>query len=386
MNSYISFFDPLLTILSALMVLGVVITIHELGHFLFAKMFGIGVIEFAIGFGRPIFRHKYGETWYALRLIPLGGFVKMAGEDRRLLNPEISEEDKKELEPNFTEWGDESRWFLKKPFLQKVLVVVAGPLFNLLFAAVLITVALTTYGAVVDIVDEPVIGSVAKDFSADKAGIKPGDRVISVGDAPVNDWQELSKRVLSYKGEKFKIKIQRESENQVQELELELSGKKLDPEIAAITGEDSSEYRIGIGAMIKREPVPIFTALKAGVTQTVALSWMTLKSLYGLAVGVLSPKNIRGPIFIFQKAGEVAKEGFEPLINFTVLINISLAIFNLLPIPILDGGHLVIFATEAVLRNSLSDKVLLWAANFGVIILLSITFLALSNDILDLVY
>jgi regulator of sigma E protease len=384
MNLAIAPFSLFMTIFSALMIIGVLVFVHELGHFLFAKLFRVGVIEFAIGFGKKIFSKQIGDTVYSIRLFPAGGFVKMVGEDRRLLDESLTSEQLEEIDPGISKW-DRSSWFLTKCYYQKILIVFAGPLFNFIFAALLTVMSATIYGVVTDILNEPVVGAVAKGQPADKAGIKPGDRIINVGGAPVKNWQELAEKILSYKGKELSLTIQREVANAIQELELRVRGEGADPEIAALTGESDSEFRIGIIAQTKRERVSLLESVEIGVSRTVYFSWITLKSLISMVNGALSPKNIRGPIFIFQKAGEVAQESFEQVLNLTFLLSISLAVFNLLPIPILDGGHLVIFTIEALIKGQLSMKAIGRASYIGVIILLSITVIAFSNDILDLV-
>ena len=389
MNFFTSLSNLIVIFGSALPLLGVLIAVHEFGHFLLAKLCGVRVQEFAIGFGKPLLRRKYGDTNYSLRLIPLGGYVKMAGDDRRLIelssekNDDLSDEEREEFES----WGPKEGWFLEKRFVPKSLIVLAGPVFNLVFAVLLSAASLYWYGQVSGVIDEPLVGDVVAGFPAEQAGILPGDRITAIDGVPTTSWRDMAERISGFEGSSFSVSVQRVLANgEKEEREFTISGKQEDPEVAAVTGQaPDRKFRIGILAKAERKSVGMVGAVWGGVVNTWEVSRLTVRGLGAMISGMISPKNIRGPIFIFQQAGAVAKQGLESLLGYAFFLNISLAVFNLLPIPILDGGHLVIFSVEAVKRSPFSTKGLQMAQQVGLVILLSLMFLAMSNDIVSLI-
>lgn len=346
-------------IIIAILILGILIFVHELGHFLVAKLCGVGVREFAIGFGPKILQFKSGETSYTIRAIPLGGFVSMIGE---------SHEADSELE-------DHTGSFIRKNFFQKFSVVFAGPLFNLLFAILVSAGAFYVYGAS-EPRNEPIIGAVAPKSPAEASGLKEGDIVRSVNGVEVSTWEGMAELVGS--SEKVDLVIDRAGEQLLLTLTPEL--EKI--EEAVIRGDsESSKKRIGIIASFDRVQVGLLKSFEYAGLQVAGISIMTVRGIGGMIKGLISPEHISGPIFIVSEAAKSAKRGFEYMMDFMVFLSVSLALLNLLPIPILDGGHLVVFTIEAIIRRPISLKVQQIATQAGFAFLMLLTFFALSNDI-----
>jgi len=399
-------------ILTAIIVLGVLIFVHELGHFLVAKYCGVGVLEFAVGFGPQLVRWQGKETTYSLRAIPLGGFVRMAGDDPSLVYGDASagassevagaspiEGVQDDLTPQQQKLlKDESRWFLKKAYLPKCAIVLAGPLANFLFAWVL---AFGSYVAVglPTLIDGPVtIGGIQKGLPAESAGLKVGDKVLSVDGQAVTSFSGLVKIVQSSGGKILEFVVQRgknegageASQAQGAPESLTIQVKPLSdasPELDILEGKEINQtYRIGVtpsmeGSLSYTKVGPVEAGL-AAAGQVVELSMQTLRVLKGLVTGLLAPgRTIGGPIEIIKQTAESAKRGTVELIFMMIMLNVTLAVMNLLPIPVLDGGHLTFFTLEKLRGKPLSMRAQAAVMNVGLIILLSLMVYAVGNDI-----
>ena len=382
-------------IVIGILVLGVLIFVHELGHFLLAKWNGVGVVEFSIGFGPKILQKRIGETKYAIGIIPLGGYVRMVGDDPRLLAPdnkeqleeaELEEEEVSEEEKELL--ADKSRWFLTQSYLPKVSIVFAGPLFNILFAILLSIGAYLIYGKQVPI-EDPIIGGVYPKRAAEKAGLKAGDHVTAIDGREIKLWEELAKRVSAARGETLTFSILRKEEGQEEftKLDIQVTPEPIDKEMAILNDEeDLDRHMIGVAASSKPEPVSgVIEATTLGSIHIWILTKTIMKGMGAMITGAISRTNIAGPIFIFGEAARSAEKGFEQLIGFMVFLSISLAILNLLPIPILDGGHLLFFTIEAIKGGPLSLKAQSYANQVGLFILLSLMIFAIGNDIVRLI-
>jgi regulator of sigma E protease len=399
-------------IVTAILVLGVLVFVHELGHFLVAKFFRVGVLEFAIGFGPKLARWQWGETTYSLRAVPLGGFVRMAGDDPVMVygesvvgrHEEVAgaspiEGTQEELTPaQQALLADESRWFLKKSYLPRCAIVLAGPFANFLFAWLL---AFASYAVVglPTIVDGPVtIGGIQKGLPAQVSGLKSGDRVISVDGKSVQSFSDLVEVVRGSEGKALSFVIERpKSDGAVvdsgavpHEMEsLTISVKPLSdasPELDVLEGREVNQtYRIGITPAVDNvdyKKVGLLTAATAGAEQVAALSMQTIRVLRGLFTGLLSPtKTIGGPIEIIKQTAASAQEGWMAVLGIMIFLNITLGIMNLLPIPVLDGGHLTLFTIEQLRGRPLSMKIQAAVTNVGLVILLSLMVFAVGNDL-----
>lgn len=374
----------------AVLVLGVLIFVHELGHFLLAKYNGVGVVEFAIGFGRKIWKRQYGETTYSIGIIPLGGYVRMVGDDPRELDsgksepvpltpeePEISEQERLLR-------ADRSRWFLNKGFFAKSAIVIAGPGFNLLFAVLLSIVSFYCYGKLVA-VDTAVIGDVIPNYPAEKAGVRSKDLVVAVDGKPVASWVDLSTAVRVSDGKEVVFEIERPNPagGAPERLSFKIAATDDTSELSVIEGTGSKRsVKIGIVPDSIRKGVSFSEAVSQGVDHVYTLCVVTVRGLSGMIRGVISPKHISGPIFIFKEAAKSAKKGLEHLLDFMTFLSVSLAILNLLPIPILDGGHLLFFVIQAIRGGKpVSLRVQEVANQVGMLLLLLLMIFAFGNDL-----
>jgi len=387
--------DTFQTILIFVLLFGSLVFFHEFGHFLLAKRSGILVREFAIGFGPKLFALKKGETMYTIRILPLGGYVRMAGEDpepvelrpglriglllddrqraekiildHRELYPEAftveieradlekelfiegyvegNEEDTPSVfrvSPSacYVENGTETqiapidRQFSSKPLLARTFTILAGPVFNLLLAA-LIFLGLATFQGVP--VDEPVLGELTGDGVALKAGLKEGDIVHSISGEEVSSWMNI-------------VNIIRENPGKELIFHIERDGKLLDIPVTPKEAE-------GVGLIGVHQPVEhsLILSLRYSIEQTYFYTKLIFMILGDLISGGFSINDLSGPVGIYASTEVAAQEGTAYLLQWAALLSINLGIMNLLPIPALDGGRLLFFAIEAV-RGKPVDK------------------------------
>ncbi len=400
-------------IISAIIVLGILVFVHELGHFLVAKFFGVGVLEFALGFGRVLTRFQFGETTYTIRAVPLGGFVRMAGDDPTLVHgegksdAEIAEQaasgaspiegSQERLTPLQEKMvRDSSRWFLKKPYGPRCAIVLAGPLFNFIFAFLLATGMYYTTG-IPKIIDGPVtVSGVSQGMPAETAGMKVGDRIVSVNGEMIESYDELIELVRGSQGKPLVISVERRkteaegAQAAADRIELTINPQAGNPELDALEGTASEKptYRIGIAPAFKfeYEDVGFATAADAGFQQVVGLSLQTLRVLKGLLTGLINPqKAIGGPIEIIKQTAASANEGWLAIISMMIFLNVTLGVMNLLPIPVLDGGHLVLFTCELLRGKPLSMRFQEYAMKVGMTLLLLLMVFAIGNDIRRLI-
>ncbi len=377
-----------MTILVSVLVLAILIFVHELGHFLVARYFNVGVLEFAIGFGKKIWQRKTKETTYSLRLIPLGGYVKMLGDDLRAVREgqavsgSILESVERPDNPGFV--NDRTRWFYSQAIYKRMAIVLAGPFFNYAFAVLLTIFSIYVYGKSVPI-DQPLIGKVIEGYPAQKSGLKEKDFVRTLNGEELKTWEDLASRVASSGGKEIVLAVSREENGAKKEIEIRVAPKPDAPELKVL--EDTprpDSFKIGIMPDLKRESVGLFEAVGLGFSQTYYMVRVTLRGLYGMVARRISASNIAGPIYIFKEAANSAKRGFEHVIDFMVFLSISLAVLNLLPVPVLDGGHMLFFTIEAILRRPLSLKVQEVCTQVGMFLLLSLMVFALGNDLVRL--
>ena len=344
------------SILAAIIGLGVLIVFHEFGHFLVAKLCGVGVVTFSVGFGPKLLVKKKGETEYALSAFPLGGYVKMVGEDP---DEEVTQ-------------GDVQRSFAHKSLLQRIAIVAAGPGFNLLLAVLFLMVVFLFYG--VPVVSTQ-IGSVEKGSPAEVGGIQRGDRIVAVNDRNVDSWETLSGAIKESQGQPLELRVRRESE------EVNVTVEPRKKEALNIFGERRDEWMIGIGSQVTIEKGnPGLSIIKA-FTQTYEYAKLTLVALFKMVTGEVSPRNLGGPILIAQMAGQQAQEGFGSFLAFVAVLSINLGVLNLLPIPVLDGGHLLFFIVEGVIGRPVAVRYREVAQQVGIFLLLLLMVYAFYNDI-----
>jgi len=341
---------------AALIGLGLLIVIHEWGHFLIAKLSGVGVVTFSVGFGPKLWVRKKGETEYALSAFPLGGYVKMVGED-----PE-EEVEQRDIERSFSHKG----------LLKRIAIVAAGPGFNLLLAVVLLMVVYFFYG--VPVLSTRISG-VESGSPAELAGIRKGDRVVAVNGQAVDAWDLLSEKIKESQGAPLNMQIQRDSQ------QLSLTVQPVKKAGRSIFGEKLEVWVIGIGSQVSIEKGNPGQAVVRAFQQTYEYSRLTLLALYKMINGDVSPRNLGGPIMIAQMAGQQAQEGLGSLLAFLAVLSINLGVLNLLPVPVLDGGHLLFFLVEAIIGRPVAVKHRERAQQVGIFLLMLLMVYAFYNDL-----
>ena len=345
-------------ILSFIIVLGVLIFFHEFGHFIVARLFGVGVEKFSLGFGPRLIGKKVGITDYRISAIPLGGYVKMVGEE-----PDA------EIEPE-----DIPLSFTHKHVAKRMLIVAAGPVFNILLAVFIFFGIFLISGT---FVLKPSVGSVKQGSPAFAAGLEKGDLITAINEFAINSWDEMAEIINASKGQKIKLNVRRGESSRYFSLAPEQVTTK------NIFGEDVQRYIIGItasGETYSKE-MNFFQAFSESMVQTYRVTELMVVIIAKLITGDISTDTLGGPIMIAQMAGDSAKAGIGSLISFIALISVNLAIINLLPIPVLDGGHLLFFSIEAVKGRPVSIKVREIAQQIGLFILILLMILVFYNDI-----
>ncbi|MCP4721434.1 MAG: RIP metalloprotease RseP [Desulfobacteraceae bacterium] len=343
-------------------VIGVLVFCHELGHFIAARLCKVGVDVFSLGFGPKLFKKKYGRTEYCVSAIPLGGYVKMVGE-----------------EPGTTiDPADASLSFTNKSLAQKSIIVAAGPAFNF-FLAIFIFYMLYQFSGIY--MATPVIGKVLDNTPALGAGLKPGDIIKEINQKSIESFEDISQVISTGKGEELNIVIQRGGQ---------ITGVRLVPEKRTaknVFGEDVDKYVIGIhgtGETFHRSLNPL-QAMGRSISDTYGLVKLTILSVAKMINGSVSSDNLGGPLMIAQMAGEQAKAGLVNFVWFIALLSVNLGIINLFPIPVLDGGHLMFFGIEAVTGKSVSEKLREKLVQFGAAMLVALMVFVFYNDIVRMI-
>ncbi|MFC3533166.1 RIP metalloprotease RseP [Vogesella facilis] len=438
-----------MTILAFLLVIGVLVTFHEFGHFLAARACGVKVLTFSIGFGRKLFSWQRGDTEWRIALVPLGGFVRML-DSREGEVPEL----------------DRERAFDARPVWQRMIVVVAGPLANLLLAVLLFSWTMSGSQSTL----QPLVGTVVAQTAAAAAGLQPGDRVLAVNGRAVADWTELRGSIADViaDGDKPLLRIQRRQQQlslpldlprfNLQTLDqhtfvklglmpvrylpqvgavqpggaaaraglqagdrlLQVDGKpirsweawvvwvqnhpgkgmqlqvqrgtrllalSLRPDAVELDGQQVG--RIGVAPaldmawqqqLLQSKHVGVVDAIAAALQRTADLSGSTLRMMLAMFGGTVSLDALSGPLTIAEFAGKSADAGVDALLEFMALISVSLGVFNLLPIPVLDGGHLLYHVVELIRGRPLPERAYEVGQRLGMAFIMTVMLLALFND------
>ncbi|MEI6610007.1 MAG: RIP metalloprotease RseP [Deltaproteobacteria bacterium] len=347
----------MITLISFVVLLAILIFVHEFGHFIAARIAGVGVVKFSLGFGPKIIGKKIGETEYVVSWIPLGGFVKLLGESAdEKLSPE-----------------DEKKSFLKQPNWKRILIILAGPVSNFLLA-LLIFVIIFMYGVPKLTAD---VGELSKESQALAAGMVSGDKIISIDGKNIFYWEEIKPLVADANGKQIEVTVERGSAKKVFLIQPKLSKAK------NMFGEEISTYLIGISpsgkfVIDKKNP---WQASVTAISKTWELSKLTVVAVVKMFEGVISPRTLGGPIFIAQVAGEQVREGIIPFIFFMAILSINLGVINLFPIPVLDGGHIFFYLIEMVTRREISVKVKEISQQIGFVLLLMLMIFVIMIDI-----
>lgn len=345
------------TVLSTIFVLGVLIFVHELGHFLIAKWAGIRVERFSLGFPPKMIGFTKGDTEYCISWIPLGGYVKMAGE-----NPD-------------DETSGSPDEFMSKTVGQRALVILAGPVMNFVTAILIFIGVLWLHGKDVPAEDRVVVGPVLADAPAHKAGLKSGDVIIAVDHTKYSDFAEMADYIRSRPSDSIEVLWRRGDD-------IYSARMKTGTQVVMTDAGEDTVGMIGIGLGFITERVGLFGAISGGIKQTFFICGEMFKFLGGLVSGQVSIKMVSGPVGIARIAGQVAQEGWFVLLNFMAVLSLNLAILNILPIPILDGGHLVFLGAEKLRGRPLSLRQRAIAQQVGLALLLLLIVTVTYNDIL----
>jgi regulator of sigma E protease len=423
------------TILAFAFVIGVLVFVHELGHYLAARRVGVRVLKFSLGFGPRVLGFTRGDTEYCVSAIPLGGYVKMAGE---------SVEDPRAGKPD--EFLSKSKW-------QRFQILIAGPAMNLLLAVVLLAVVLMQGADVPAYLDEPpVVGSVERNSPAERAGFLPGDRIVSVAGRAATTWEQFDIAIGTRPGREVAVEIVRDGRADtirvtpdpegrfevgrigvapdvhpqvravLQGEPAERAGLQPGDTVVSVNGEpvafardlseaigrhpdtsivltirrggetldvpvtprtDGGVGRIGIsiGNEMRRIEPGFVGAFRMSVERSWEMSGLILRTLWGLITGETSPRQLMGPVGIAQLSGESAQAGWVALFGLMATISLNLGLLNLLPIPVLDGGHILIMALEGVARRDFSVRVKERMLFAGFVFLVLLMVAVIYNDL-----
>lgn len=353
-------------LLAFVLVLGPLVFLHELGHYLAGRWFGVKAEEFSIGFGREIagITDKRGTRW-KFGWLPLGGYVRFAGD----MNPAS--------QPS-PEWlslpaSERAKTFQAKPLWQRAIIVAAGPIANFVVAIVILSGFALAYG---QNMTPSVVGTVQPGSAAAVAGLQPGDRLTGLGGRSVETFTDIAKYAQLRPGEAVRIDFERGGQTMA-----------ADAVIGVREEQDrfGNKYRIGmigVGSSAPvLKPVGIFEAPLVGIRQTADIVQMTLDGLGQIITGRRSLSELGGPLKIAQVSGERLAMGPVEFVFLIALISINLGFINLLPVPVLDGGHLLFYAVEAVRRRPVEPQVMEWAFRGGLIAILALMLLVTLNDL-----
>lgn len=342
----------MVTLISTIVVFGLLVLIHELGHFVMAKKTGMLVREFAIGFGPKLISRKVGETVYSIRCVPLGGFNDIAG-----------------MEPSDDEAGERS--YYRKPILHRMAVIVAGAAMNLILPLFLFW-GIIYFTGIYAPSPEPVLGEVMADTPASRAGLKNGDRILSMDGQEITSWQDFSTLIKDGAGHSYRVVFERAGERQETTLTPEYN-------------ERAQRALVGVRGDVIVEQVGAVKAFSLAVRRNVLIIGRMISGL-GEIISGEAAGDVSGPIGVVQMTGEMAHAGMLPLINFTALLSLNLGIVNLLPIPALDGGHIVVLLLEALRGKPLGEKALGYIQMVGIACLATIMLFATKNDIVRIFF
>ncbi|MCG8466620.1 MAG: RIP metalloprotease RseP [Gemmatimonadetes bacterium] len=356
------------TIAVTIVVLGVLIFVHELGHFAAAKSVDIEVPRFSIGLGPKMVGFRRGETEYVLSWIPLGGYVKMAG----MADEDEGASAKLQGGGEATPRARSSRDFDAKPLWARVFVISAGVIMNWLFAIVAFAAIAMGEGAI-----EPRVQSVTEGSPAEAAGLQVGDLIKRVDGTAVRDPTHVIIRIERKAGEPLEIIVDRDG----REIAVTTTPEGIE-EFSEMMGESRTVGRIGISIGDDRARLGVGPALAQGWGNTVYWSGAVLQFLGDLVTGRSSAREVGGPLMIGEISGRAARAGFWQLLGFMAIISINLAVFNLLPIPVLDGGHLLFLGIEGIRGKALSLEQRLRFTTVGMVFVVGLMLWAVGNDLL----
>ena len=360
-------FGTLISVAAFLVVLTILVFVHELGHYLSARRNGVRIEVFSIGFGREIFgfTDKAGTRWQ-FSAIPLGGYVKMFGDANAASMPG---EDIAEM----TE-AEKAVSFHHKKLLQRTEIVAAGPIANFVFAIVVFFFLFWIFG---NPIPPAVVGEVVPGSPAQEAGLEPGDRILSVDGQQVFRFRDLGNAIRAADGEQVVLVIRHSGGEET---------VTITPRWEKIETADGGFVDVPrIGVAVRTGPVGVLEAAPMAVSETYAFVKETLRIVGQMVVGERGTEDLGGPVRIAKTAGDVAKTGDLTLLwYYMALLSISLGLINLFPIPILDGGHLLFYAIEAVRGRPLGERAQEYGFRIGLALVLTLMIFVTFNDLIQL--
>lgn len=354
------------TAIAFVIIFGVLVFAHEFGHFILAKRAGIKVLEFAFGIGPKIFGYQGKETLYSVRLLPLGGF-------NRFLSAEEIEASRENGESvNYSKQELQERSFESKSIWRRISVIVAGPIMNFLFGMVLFVFLFAVFG-VANPENVNVIGEVSKDKPAAAAGLVTGDRILAVNGIATPDWTSVTEQIHANPGKKMTFTIKKAATSETINL-------AITPEYDAQSGKGL----IGITPTYTMQKVSVLQSIQYGTQRTIEFTRMLILYLFQMITGQ-APVELSGPVGVAQVIGEGVQQGMSTLITLTAVLSINFAVLNILPLPALDGGQLVVLIYEGIRRKPLSAQKKGWIQLTGFALLMALMIAVTYQDILRLI-
>lgn len=345
-----------MTIIYFVLILGLIILVHEFGHFIFAKWSNVYVYEFSIGMGPKIFgkKDKKGETEYCIRAIPIGGFVSLAGE-------EVDDDTKVKKD----------RKLYNKSFIQRFMIMIAGAMNNFILCFLILLLGALIYGSVSQ---KPVVSSVNEGYPAYDASIKEGDTITSIDGKSVSSWSEVQLLIQTSKGNEISVGIKEENGNKRE--------VKLTPKVVkSDEGEESYVIGVGMQGKIEKGFVPSIKYAFNTFGSLLKLMFTTLEELF---TGGVAVKELSGPVGIYTLVGEQAKNGFENILYLIAFLSINVGVINLLPFPAFDGGRVLFLIIEKLTGKAIPTKVENMINSIGFMLLMILMLYVTFNDILRL--
>lgn len=396
----------MLSWLAPLVVFGIVVFVHELGHFIAAKLTGVYAPVFSLGWGSRAWGRKVGETDYRISWLPIGGYVRMASRDDETM-AKIEGGGETELPAGeagaaaFAETGHakgmnpvryddralapfgpipvpEDRWFESKAIWARVVILLAGVTMNALLTFAVLTMMFAVYGRPFV---PPVVNEIVAGKPAAGAGLMSGDSIVAISGAPVESWVDVLEKITASPGKPITLDVRRNGARVVLTMTPEPTPGQ-DP----ATGEAITVGRIGAGSRdpVRRNPVSLGQAVVEGWNSTWDMAGSVLKVVRGLVTGAVSVKQLGGPIAIARTSVQAARGGIEPLLFLIAFLSINIAILNLLPIPLLDGGNIVINIVEAIKGKAFSIRTREYIMRAGLVVVLLLFVVVMRNDIMRL--
>ena len=345
----------MLSLILFILILGAIVAVHEFGHFIFAKLSNTYVYEFSIGMGKKLFgkKRKNGETEFCLRMIPLGGYVMIAGED--VQDEEIPKD----------------RQMCNKGFLPRFLILFAGAFFNFVFAFLILFISALIWGAAST---KPYIGEVSEDYPAYAAGIETGDLVLEIDGEKISNWDKGLVILQTTNGEEVLFKVQK------------ADGSIIEYGVTPVLEEDeegNKSYKFGISTAYEKQ-YGFINAIKYGFNKTVSLLGSMGDTLKYLFTGKVGVNQLSGPVGIFSIVDSQAEQGIEAVLYLVAYLSINVGIINLLPLPAFDGGRILFLFIEKIFRKPVSKKVETLIHNIGFLLILALLVYVTFNDIIRL--